>query len=122
MAESLTNALPSEAACNNAWINLASATADQSVVAAVAGKKIRVHAAFANEMSTGAAASLFFESSTTTAISPTWDIIADGGGFVLPFSPVGWFETVAGEALTATTGTASACGLIVVYSLVSSSR
>jgi hypothetical protein len=118
MASSLTNATGATAACRNAWLNLTAATADQSVVAAAAGKKIRVHAVFASNA--GTLGTLLFESGTATAISPTFDIIADGGGFVLPFNPVGWFETVAGSALTATTATGGGTtGLIVVYSLVS---
>jgi hypothetical protein len=119
-ASSLTNAGPDGVRCNNAWFDLAAATADQSLVAAVAGKKIRVHAVFASNA--GTLGTLLFESATTV-ISPTFDVIADGGGFVLNWNPVGWFETAAGEALTATTATGnSTMGTIVVYSLVSNVR
>lgn len=121
MAESLTNASCAPARYNNAWANLAAATADQSLVAAIAGASIRVHAVFASNA--GTLGTLLFESGTGTAISPTFDIIADGGGFVLPFSEAGWFETAAGSALTATTATgAGTTGVIVVYSLVDNAR
>jgi Flp pilus assembly protein CpaB len=121
MASSLTNARPAAATFQNAWLDLAAATGDQSIVAALSGKKIRVHAVFANNA--GTLGTLLFESGTATSISPTFDVVADGGGFVLPFNDVGWFETAAGAALTATTATGnSTTGVLVVYSVVTTAR
>lgn len=95
--------------------NIAASTTDGAVVAAVATKKIRVLAAVV--LAGGTATSITFNSKpggAGTAISP---LFANGvnGGEVLPFSPVGWFETVAGEGLSATTGAGSTTGIQVVY-------
>ena len=105
----------------NAYDSIAASTTDSSLVAAVTGKKIRVHAVFTNN--SGTVGTLLFESGTATAITPTMDVAADGGGAVMPFNPVGWFETAAGEALTATTAAgAGTTGIIVVYSVVDNAR
>lgn len=40
------------------------------------------------------------------------------GGFVLPYSEVGWFKTNSGEALTCTTGAGSTTGVQVVYQII----
>lgn len=70
---------------------------DNTLVAAVTGKKIRVLALFA--IMTGTAVTIRFESGAggtalTGQMQPT-----QGGGFVLSYNPVGWFETAAGELL-----------------------
>lgn len=91
--------------------NIAASSTDSSVVAAVASKKIRVLAAF---VVAGATATNVTFNSASTAKSA---LIATGAnsGIALSFNPVGWFETVAGEALTVTTGTGSTVGVQVVY-------
>lgn len=98
--------------------NVAQSQTDSQIVAAVTAKKIRVLGAFATCGAT--ATNLTFNSKgggAGVAISP---VLQNGinGGEVLPFSPVGWFETVAGEALTVTTGAGSTTGLLVVYAEV----
>lgn len=98
-----------------ALANVAASQTDASIVAAVAGKKIRVMQVFA--LAGATATTLVFNSKPAgagVAISPT---MANGinGGEVLPFSPMGWFETVAGEGLTVTTGAGSTTGILVGY-------
>jgi hypothetical protein len=93
-------------------------TTDGEVVAAVTGKKIRVLAMWAGNYS-AAEATIFFESGTTTAITATMSLAADGAAgavLILPFSPVGWFETAAGEALTVSVaGSTPTVGVNIVY-------
>lgn len=95
-----------------ALINLTAATADQSVIAAVAGKRIVVDAMW---VSNGVAvATIFFESGTSTAISSVQALPIGGNVFIS--EPI--LRTVAGEALTATTAGASAVtGLTLRYHL-----
>ena len=62
-----------------------------------------------------AAGTIFFESSTTTAITPTFSLPINGA---LPFghTPEGWFETAVGESLTVTSAGAGAIFAVhVVY-------
>lgn len=95
--------------------NIAAAQTDAAVVAAVAGKKIRVLGVV---FVTGATATnLTFNSKPAgagTAVSPLFANGANGGA-TLPFADSGWFETVAGEGLSATTGAGSTTGIQVVY-------
>src|SRR5213082_747725 len=86
-----------------AFLNLAASATQTSVVAAVTGKRIRVLAVYA--VAGGTATNLTFNSNTT-AITPLLANAANGG-VVLPLNPAGWFQTTAGEALTATTGAGS---------------
>ena len=73
-----------------------------TLAAAVTGKKIRVLALC---LVAGAAGNIYFNSAVAGTVifggssSSTKIQLAANGGFVLPFSPVGWFETVAGELL-----------------------
>lgn len=92
-------------------LNQAASGTAQTLVAAVTGKKIRVLAAVF--VAGGTATALTFNSASA-AISP---LFANGvnGGAALPFSEAGWFETVAGEALTVTTGAGSTTGILVRY-------
>lgn len=94
-----------------AFVNIAASQTASSVVAAVTAKKIRVLAIIAQAGAT--ATNITFNSASTAKTM----LFANGanGGEVLPFNPVGWFETVAGEALTATTGAGSTTGIQVVY-------
>jgi hypothetical protein len=69
---------------------------DNEIVAAVALKKIRVLSAFM--ISAGTVNARFESAAGGTAKTGQMNLIANSG-FVLPFSPIGWFETVAGEAL-----------------------
>lgn len=99
----------------HAFANVAASQTDSSIVAAVAGKVIRVLAVVA--VAGGTATNLTFNtkpSGAGTAISP---LFANGinGGEVLPFNPSGWFQTNSGEGLTVTTGAGSTTGILVTY-------
>ena len=98
-----------------AFANVAASQTDSAIVAAVASKKIRVLALYA--VAGGTATDLTFNSKPGGAGSAKSAKFANGanGGEVLPFSPVGWFETVSGEGLSVTTGAGSTTGIGVVY-------
>lgn len=84
---------------------------DEELVALVSAKKIRV---LALAVQCGATATdVTFESSTTTRKHKVPAGI--NGGQILPFNPVGWFETASGESLTCTTGAGSSVEITGVY-------
>lgn len=96
---------------------IAAATAgNNSLVSAVTGKKIRVLQIF---VLAGAAGDIYFTSGAGgTPImggSTNKIVLPDNGGFVLPFSPIGWFETAAGAALNMNASTTGPFGGVVVY-------
>jgi hypothetical protein len=99
-----------------AFANVAASATDSSIVSAVASKKLRVLAAYAVAGDT-TGSDLTFNTKPAGAGSAITALFnnAANGGEVLPFSPVGWFETVAGEGLTVTTGAGSTTGIGVVY-------
>jgi len=76
-------------------ISIASATTT-TLVALVATKKIRVLSMYL--ISTGAN-TVNLQSHVTTSNSDGLPGYAANGGIVLPFNPIGWFDTTAGEAL-----------------------
>lgn len=83
------------------------AGANQTVVAAVAGKKIRVLAwsiscatTASVKLTSGAGGATIFATSQVNATVPN----------VYPYSPVGWCETAAGQALVVNNPTAGAIG------------
>lgn len=84
---------------------------DNEVVALVSGKKIRVLAY--NFVASGAVNAKW--RSGTTDITGLTYMDAAGKGKVAPFSPVGWFETAASEALNLNLSGAVAVGGEVVY-------
>lgn len=91
----------------------AATSGDNTLVAAVTGKKIRVLAVFA--VMTGTAITIRFESGAGgTALTGQMQP-SQGGGFVLPFNPVGWFETAAGELLNLELGGAQSVDGCLVY-------
>jgi hypothetical protein len=86
---------------------------DNTLVTGVAGKRIRVLALIA--VMTGTAVTIRFESNAggtalTGQMQPT-----QGGGFVLPFNPVGWFETEPGQLLNLELGGAQSVDGVLVY-------
>lgn len=98
-----------------AFVNVAASQTDSSVVAAVTSKKIRVLSLY---MVAGATATnVTFGSKpggASTAKSALFANAANGGA-VLPFNPLGWFESASGEGLCVTTGAGSTTGIGVVY-------
>lgn len=103
----------------NAWDNIAASATDSVLVAAVTGVKIRVLAVLLNHGDTTASSVTFNSkgSGAGTAISPLLKGPANGG-FVVPYSKQGWWETNAGEGLTASTGAGSTTGITVLYERV----
>jgi hypothetical protein len=98
-----------------AFANIAASTTDGAIVTAVTGKKIRVLAAIASDA--GTTTSLTFTTKpggAGTAISALFQQVINGGP-LLPYNPVGWFETVSGQGLSATTGTGTTTGIQIVY-------
>ena len=63
---------------------------DNTLVAAVASKKVRVLSAFL--VSAGTVTTRFESGAAGTALTGQMNLVANTG-FVLPFNPVGWFET-----------------------------
>lgn len=89
---------------------------DNTLVAAVTGKRIRVLALFS--IMTGTAVTIRFESGAggtalTGQMQPT-----QGGGFVLPYNPLGWFETAAGELLNMELSGAQSVDGVLNYVLI----
>ena len=98
-----------------AFANIAASATDGNIVTAVASKKIRVLQVVA--VAGGTACNITFNSKPAGAGTTKTCLFANGanGGEVLPFSPIGWFETVSGEGLTVTTGAGSTTGVLVAY-------
>ena len=92
-----------------AKIDVASA-GDNTIVAAVAGKKIRV---LQYALVVGAATTVIWKSGST-AISGDMSFDANSG-ISSPFSPVGLFETAAGEALVLNLSAANPVSGHLVY-------
>jgi len=97
-----------------AFINAASGSTNTTVVAAVAGKKIRV-LQFVVTVGSAANTVIFTTLTAGTAISPT--IASDVyGGLALSFSPMGYFESATGEGLGVTTSASGqTTGILVGY-------
>jgi hypothetical protein len=74
----------------------AASSGNNTILAAVASKKIRVLSCF---MVAAGAVTVRFESGADgTALSGQMNLAANGG-FVLPFNPTGWFETASNTLL-----------------------
>lgn len=85
---------------------------DTSVIAAVSSKHIRVLSIMAVA---AAAVNIFFrDGAAGTQLSGT-AYLAANGGFVLPFNPVGWFQTSVTTALYVNLSGAQNVGITVVY-------
>ena len=86
---------------------------DNTLVAAVTGKKIRVVSLVL--VASGGANSVRLESDAGgTALTGVMDII-DNGQLVLPYHPAGWCETVAAELLNLELSAATAVGGVLGY-------
>ena len=92
------------------------ASGDNTLVAAVSGKQIKVLAVLL--VVTGDVDVRFESDADGTALTGVMSLAADGNGFVLPMSVPGyhWFETVAGELLNLELSAAvQASGCLVYY-------
>jgi hypothetical protein len=74
----------------------AATSGDNTILAAVSAKKIRVLAAFL--VSAGTVNVRFESGAGGTALTGQMNLVANTG-FVLPFNPVGWFETASNTLL-----------------------
>jgi hypothetical protein len=90
----------------------ASSSGDTTIVAAVASKKIRV---LNYLLSVGGAVNVKFKSATAGDISGLKYFDAAGAGAAAPYTPVGHFETTAGEALVINLSAAVAVGIDLTY-------
>jgi hypothetical protein len=100
------------AAAKRAAFDFATATGDQTVVAGVGGKKLRVHGYF---LSTSAAITIRWRSAAGGSwISGSLPLLASTL-VTVPYAVSGWFETVAAEALILNLSALSNCGGVVVY-------
>ena len=99
-------------AIKTAFLN-ATDIGDTEIVAAVAGRKIRVLGWSLNNG--GASVATVHFRSGATAICSTKDLAADGGGMVGALVQGFWFETVAGAALNINLLAAGTVGVDVVY-------
>ena len=89
---------------------------NNTLVAAVTGKKIRVLSAVL--VASGGANTVRFESDADgTALSGLMDI-GDNGQLVLPLNGFGWLETVAGELLNLELSAATLVAGVLVYEQV----
>lgn len=86
---------------------------DNTLVAAVAGKKIRVLAAFFTM--TGTAVTIRFESGAGGTALTGQMTPAQGQTIVLPFNPLGWCETAAGALLNLELGGAQSVDGALTY-------
>lgn len=86
---------------------------DNTLVAAVTGKSIRVLALVL--VASGGANTVRFESDAGgTALTGQMDLAADGQ-LVLPYNPAGWAATVAGELLNLELSAGTAVAGVVTY-------
>lgn len=93
----------------------AATSGNNTIVAAVTDKKIRVHALF---IVAAAAVTVRFEDGAGgTARTGQMDLAANGG-FVLPFNPAGWFETSASTLLNLELSGAISVGGSLTYTEV----
>lgn len=92
-------------------INKAAASTTE-LVALVAAKKIRILSMY---LVSTAANTVTLLSHTTTANNDGGLAYAANGGLVLPFNPIGWFDTTAGEALDITCSGAGQVSGQLVY-------
>jgi len=90
----------------------ASSSGNNEIVAAVATKKIRV---LGYVLMGAGAVNAKFRSADSADRTGLHYIAAAGGGASASFNPVGWFETVAGEALNLNLSGAVAVGGVLVY-------
>lgn len=98
------------------YLAIAVAATDNTLVAAVAAKKIRVVSLFM--VASGGANNARFESGTGgTALTGVMNLAANGQ-LPLPFNPAGWFETAVNTLLNLELSAATAVGGVLGYVLV----
>lgn len=98
-----------------AFANINQSTTDSSVVAAVTSKKIRVVALVLHAGGSATTITLNSKPAGAGAAISSAHALAAYGTLVLPFAAGGWYETTAGEGLSATTGAGATVGVEVLY-------
>lgn len=97
----------------------AATSGDNTLLAAVSGYKIRVMQLM---MIAGAAGNIFFQSAAAGDVifggETNKIVLTAGSGFVLPFSPLGWFETDVSELLNMNASSTGPFSGGFVYTLV----
>jgi hypothetical protein len=103
----------------NAYDAIAASATDSVLITGVANKRIRVLGVIINQGDTTPSTVTLNTkpAGAGTAISPPLKAAANGG-FVIPYSEVGYFATNTGEGLTVTTGAGSTTSVVVLYDLV----
>jgi len=99
----------------NAVIIDAASSGDNTLLAAVTGKKIRVHSLYL--IAAGTVIVRFESGASGTALSGQMNLVASTG-FVLPHSPTGWFETATNTLLNLELSAAISVDGGFTYSLV----
>lgn len=97
----------------------ATSSGNNELVAATSGKRIRVKAL----LLVAATADVMYVTDGTTGTSiiggsTTSISIGDNGGFVLPYNPAGWGETVPGETLELNLTTGNDVSGCLTYEIV----
>lgn len=90
----------------------AATSGNNTLVAAVSSKKIRVLALFL--VSAGTVNARFESGADGTALSGQMNLVANSG-FVLPYNPVGWFETASNTLLNLELSAAISCDGSLTY-------
>lgn len=90
----------------------ASSSGATTIVSAVSSKKLRV---LALNLIANAAVNVKWQSHVTPTDKTGLAYLGANGGYILPFNPVGWFETVSGEALDINLSGAVAVGGHLTY-------
>lgn len=103
----------------NAFDAIAAGTTDSALVAAVTGKRIRVHSVVINEGDT-TASTVTFNTKPAGAGSAVFCPLkaAANGVLILPYNDAGWFQTNVSEGLSVTTGAGSISNVAVTFSTV----
>lgn len=91
---------------------VASSSGATTIIALVSSKKIRV---LAMELTASGAVNVKWQSHVTPTDLTGLAYFAANGGYVLPYNPVGWFQTVSGEALDINLSGAVAVGGSITY-------
>ena len=95
------------------WATVAASTSgDNTIVAAVSGKKIRVLQA---ELIANGTVNVKWQSGASGTDKTGLAYMVVNSGYVLPYSPIGWFETAASTLLNLNLSAAIAVGGVIAY-------
>ncbi len=96
-----------------AYVTISASSTDTSIIAAVSSKKLRILSGAFMCGATATDLTLESDGGSDTALHKI--TAGANGGQVLGFNPVGWFETLSGEALIGTTGSGSTYQITLTY-------